>query len=67
MCKTITIDGERHDVSDEVSNLIILISKERDAYKTALEELSMLGNGNIRGNSDGNIIAQKALDDFSDT
>ncbi len=60
----VSIDGKEYDTEEAVSDLILLISKERDAYKFALEELSMLGNGNIRGNSDGNIIAQKVLDDF---
>jgi hypothetical protein len=34
---------------------------ERDALVEALEKLARLGNGDIYGNSDGNIIAQKAL------
>lgn len=58
----ITIDKKEYAVEEAVSDLILLISKERDAYKFALEELSMLGNGSIRGNSHGNVIAQKALD-----
>ncbi len=61
----ITIDGKEYDIEEAVSDLILLISKERDAYNFALEELSVLGNGDARGNSDGNIIAQKVLDDFA--
>ncbi len=61
----ITIDGKEYGIEEAVSDLILLISKERDAYKFALEELSVLGNGDVRGNSDGNIIAQKVLDDFA--
>ena len=63
----LTIDDKEYDVEECVSDLIMLISKERDAYKGALAELSTLGNGNIRGNSDGNIIAQEVLDDFIGT
>ncbi len=61
----ITIDGKEYGIEEAVSDLILLISKERDAYKFALEELSVLGNGDVRGNSDGNIFAQKVLDDFA--
>ena len=32
-----------------------------DRYKTALEKLARLGNGEHYGNSDGNVIAQQAL------
>jgi len=34
---------------------------ENDRYRTALERLARLGNGQHLGNSDGNVIAQKAL------
>ena len=61
----INISGKQHDVTEPVADLILMISKERDAYKYALEELSNLGNGNIRGNSNGNAIAQKAIDAFN--
>ena len=37
-------------------------SKAREGrYRDALEKLACLGNGDYYGNSDGNIIAQKAL------
>ncbi len=61
----ITIHGKEHGIEAAVTDLILLISKERDAYKFALEELSVLGSGDVRGNSDGNIVAQKVLDDFA--
>lgn len=60
----ITIDEKEYDIEEVVSDLILLISRERDAYKRTLERLSRLGNGDIRGNSDGNVIAQKVLNDF---
>ncbi|MBL4591218.1 MAG: hypothetical protein JKY96_04595 [Phycisphaerales bacterium] len=60
----ITIDEKEYDIEEVVSDLILLISRERDAYKRTLERLSRLGNGDIQGNSDGNIIAQKVLNDF---
>jgi hypothetical protein len=30
---TLTIGGEKHEVNDEVANLVLLISKERDELK----------------------------------
>ena len=60
----ITIDEKEYDIEEVVSDLILLISRERDAYKHTLDRLSRLGNGDIQGNSDGNIIAQKVLNDF---
>ncbi len=61
----LTINGAEHSIDEDIGALMILVSKERDAYKNALEQLSKLGNGGIRGNSDGNILAQRALDTFS--
>ena len=40
---------------------IAWLREERDRYRDALERLSRLGNGNLPGNSDGNVIAQEAL------
>ena len=37
------------------------IEAERDEYKTALQKLACLGNGDSYGNSIGNCIAQDAL------
>ena len=39
----------------------VAILRERDRYRDALERLARLGNGNLPGNSDGNVIAQDAL------
>jgi len=47
------LDGRKHP-DFRVSDTDILLD--------ALEELSCLGNGEHRGNSHGNVIAQKALD-----
>lgn len=34
---TLIIDGVEHEINDEVANLVLLISKERDELKEALE------------------------------
>lgn len=37
------------------------VDEEKERYRNALKVLAKLGNGEVYGNSDGNIIAQKAL------
>ena len=49
-----------------LTNIIVVIKILQDAnrrYRLALEKLSKLGNEPFLGNSDGNIIAQRALKD----
>ncbi|MHA1754659.1 MAG: hypothetical protein ACTSYR_03995 [Candidatus Odinarchaeia archaeon] len=60
----VTVNSKEYEVNNNVADLLMFVSRERDTYKDALEKLSKLGNGSARGNSDGNIIAQKALDSF---
>ena len=41
------------------------LQQENKRYREALEKLARLGNGNKYGNSDGNIIAQDALNSLT--
>lgn len=49
------------DLPTDAANAIEKLIAERDVYKTALEKLARLGNGDQYGNSDGNVIAIAAL------
>ncbi len=50
----------RTDIPDLCAELERL-REENDRFRTALEELSRLGNEPLPGNSRGNVIAQRAL------
>ncbi len=52
------VDGEPFQSEGVVDTAIRIIRK----YRSALEELSKLGNEPHLGNSDGNRIAQKAIE-----
>lgn len=43
------------------AKLIVYAVNAVSIYEEALEKLARLGNGNILGNSDGNMIAREAL------
>ena len=45
-----------------VNKRIAELQSQLDKYKTALEKLARLGNGDRYGNSEGNCIAQQALE-----
>jgi hypothetical protein len=53
------------DISEIIAEVKTLRSQLAVAVE-ALEKLSCLGNGDIRGNSDGNIIASTAIDTIND-
>lgn len=51
----------RPDLRTEKLEPAVSLDEEKERFRDALEKLAKLGNGDHYGNSDGNVIAQKAL------
>lgn len=54
-------DCTAHIKMVEVQNYIQALEQDHRSMQRALEKLSTLGNGELKGNSDGNVIAQRAI------
>lgn len=61
------VDGKKFLIRIQLDSVpkFETLMKEHREMREALENLSKLGNGNQPGNSEGNVIAQKALSSLS--